>query len=84
MRFDELQKQFLTINDNEELELLYTTRQIIEDVSLINLDFSKRGCLLHDEKKLHFHNAYSKSACLLECALCHHEVYGNAMYYRLN
>ncbi|KAE9542792.1 hypothetical protein AGLY_002703 [Aphis glycines] len=75
VRFGELQKQYVTVNTGEEVELLYTTRQIIEDVSLVALDFAKRGCLLRDEKKLFHHPVYSKSACLLECALYRPEVY---------
>ncbi|XP_050058935.1 uncharacterized protein LOC114119001 isoform X2 [Aphis gossypii] len=75
VRFGELQKQYVMVNTGEEVELLYTTRQIIEDVSLVALDFAKRGCLLRDEKKLFHHPVYSKSACLLECALRRPEVY---------
>lgn len=76
IRFGELQNPYLQINTNEKVELLYTSRQIIEDASLSTLDFSKRGCLLRDEKKLIHHSVYSKSACLLECALHKPELYG--------
>ncbi|XP_022166425.1 pickpocket protein 11-like [Myzus persicae] len=75
VQFGELQKQYVTINTGEEMELLYTTRQIVEDVSLVALDLTKRGCLLQDEKKLFHHPVYSKSACLLECALRQPEIY---------
>ncbi|XP_025195667.1 pickpocket protein 11-like isoform X1 [Melanaphis sacchari] len=75
VRFGELQKQYVTIKTGEEVELLYMTRQIVEDVSLVALGLTKRGCLLQDEKKLFHHPVYSKSACLLECALRQPEVY---------
>ncbi|XP_050520594.1 uncharacterized protein LOC126894014 [Daktulosphaira vitifoliae] len=67
--FGKSQEPLFNIHLNNEIEIIYSTRQIIEDSSLTILDSSKRGCLLRNEKKLIHHNMYSQTACLLECAM---------------